>query len=920
LTGFWAVQILDLISGTLDHHGAPALPKLLPPAVPGGFLARARVASLLDEGANKPLTILAAPAGAGKSVALSAWARSRTSQVAWLSLDEPDSHRRGFWILLLAALRRADAADAVAGLQVHPHESLDILVPEFVNALQTLEHPITLVLDDLHRSASAEIYADLALLLRHPASNLRLVVSTRVDPPIGVERLRLGGQVAELRARDLAFTLDETLDLFELLGIDLARDDVGLLWRRSEGWAAGLRLAATTLAGRPNPERFVADLAGDDANIAEYLLAEVLGREQPDIRDFLIRCSVVDELPVELAAELTGRPDSASLLADLTHRHAFLSTVGDRRGVYRLHTLFAELLRAQLRYERPREVPSLHDCAARWYGRIGAPVAALRHAVESGNEELAAELARACWVEALATGEFSALRSLVSQVSPARLERDPDFALAFAASLIEGEQDSQVEHYLRLADEQAEGLVGDRRGQFAVARTAVTLYRGRARGDLRMAQVAAEQLLSEAGASNGLGHHEEIRALALSTLGIVELWNNEVDSGTRHLERALAIAGEAELDWIRVLCSAYLALGSSLAGRLAACEQRVYSTLELAARRGWSRSTPAGVALTVLAGVQFHWSLIAEADRTLDRAAMAIRQSREPPLLALYGLYRGRVRAAQGSFGEALEAFDAAADKLRAWTPGGELRSILQTEGAIMRAALGQQDSAKRDLERAAAESPVATIALARLALAAGDPESARDHLTNAAPYSDRLSVSHQVQGCVLGALVGDALADHECASKSLERALELAEPGGYRQALVAQGPVLRPVLRRQLRLGTAHRAFVEDLLLALDDGAVRASNRVTINEQLTAREAAVLRFLPTMMSNHEIASELFVSVNTVKTHLRSIYRKLNAGDRREAVVRAREMQLLAPGLARRSWLQSSWEDDAAPAAGARIR
>jgi LuxR family transcriptional regulator, maltose regulon positive regulatory protein len=888
------------ITDTRNHRGHPAQPKLLPPPVPAGFLARARIAALLDQGADKPLTVLAAPAGAGKSAALSAWTAARATPVAWLSLDERDSDRRSFWALTLAALRRVGGADPLAGLRLHPGESVDILLPELTNVLEQFDQPITLVLDDLHRSAAPEVYADLELLLRRPSSNLRLVVSTRVDPPIGIERLRLSGHLLELRAKDLAFTLEETFELFELLEIDLADHDVELLWRRSEGWAAGLRLAAATLAGRPNPERFVADLAGDDANIAEYLLAEVLSREPGDTREFLIRASVADELPVELAAELTGRRDSWPLLDELTHRHAFLAPVGDRRGVYRLHTLFAELLRAQLKYERPAEVGSLHERAARWYGRNGAPVAALRHAVASGNEELSAELARACWVQALATGELSVLRSLVQHVRPERLERDPEFALAFAASLIEGEHDPQVERYLRIADERAAELPDDRRRQFAVARDAVMLYRGRSRGDLNMAQGAAERLLADADGAQALGSQEAIRALAFSTLGTVELWNADVERGTRHLERGLAIAGDAELDWVRLLCYAYLALGSALAGRLAACEQRAHSTLELAARRGWTRSSPAGVALTVLAGVQFHWSLIREADATLDRAAIAIRRSRESPLLALYGLGRGRVRAAQGRLGEALEAFEAGLEKLSGWTAAASLRSMLETEAAITRAALGHRDVAERDLRSAAAESPGATIGLARLALTAGDPEGARAYLASAMPWQSRLMVAQQVEGWVLSALAGDTLADHDGAHASLERALELAEPGGFRQPLVAQGLAVRPVLRRQLRLGTAHRAFVEDLLLDLGDSALRASNRPTLTEQLTDREAAVLRFLPTMMSNHEIASELFVSVNTVKTHLRSIYRKLGAADRREAVQRARGMQLLAPGLTRR--------------------
>ncbi len=778
---------------------------------------------MLDRGAEHPLTILAASAGAGKTAALSAWASARTAPVAWLSLDAPDGDRRTFWSLVLAALRRAGGADPVPALEVHPSESVDIFIPELINALERHDQPITIVLDDLQRTSSREVYADLDRLLRHPLSNLRLVVATRFDPPIGVERLRLAGHVVELRARDLAFSLEETAQLLDLLGIDLADEDVELLWRRAEGWPAGLRLAATTLAERANPGRFVAELAGDDANIAEYLLAEVLAGEHPETREFLIRASVVDELPVDLVAELTGRRDSWPLLDELTHRHAFLAPVGERRGVYRMHTLFAELLRAQLRYERPEEVAGLHDRAARWYERNGAPLAALRHAVQSGDDELAAELARACWVQALASGEFTVLRSLVAQVGTRHLDRDPEYALAFAASLIESQHDPRVDHYLRIADERASGLSGDRRRQFDVARAAVTLYRGRFRGDLPMANEAAEQLLEWAEDSVALKSHEAIRALALSTLGIVEVWHGELGAGIPRLERARAVATDAELDWIRLLCDSYLALASMLCGRLAAGERRAHSALAMAAERGWSRSGPAAVALSVLANTQFHWNLIDEADATLDRAENALAGSREPPLVALHRLTRGRVRKTQGRMGEALEEFGRGIEKLADWPNSADVRSILETEAGIARAALGDRELAERDLRRAATENPGPAIGLASLALSAGDPESALVHLGATMARGDRLIVSQRVEGWALTAVAQDALADHDAASASLEHALETAEPGGFRQALLAQGVALRPVLRRQLRLGTSHRAFVEELLVALEDSGGRA-------------------------------------------------------------------------------------------------
>jgi LuxR family maltose regulon positive regulatory protein len=799
-------------------------------------------------------------------------------------------------MLVLEAFRHAGAPAPVADLAVNPREPVDLVPPELLNAIEVLEDPVVLVLDDLHRISSPEVYEDLELLLRHPSPKLRLVISTRFDPPIGVERLRLAGQVTELRASDLAFTLEEASELFELLDLRLAETDLEVLWRRAEGWAAALRLAASTLRGRSEPERLVAELAGDESNIADYLLAEVLASEPPDVRDFLLCVAIVDELPVELAVALSERPDAGEVLAGLAHRHALISPIGEGRDTYHLHTLFGELLRAQLKYEQPGRVTELHTTAALWFDRQRAPVTALRHALQAGAYGLASRLARDCWISALATGELPGLRSVIEALPQERVEGDPELAIALAASLVDTGRSDVVARYLTIADELADTVPADRRQRFEVGRATLLLYRGRSQGDLAMAQDAAEYLLSMESHLEA-SDDEAVRALAFAGLGVVELWTGSVEEGMRHLERGLAVARAAELEWLVLLCSGYLALGSALAGRLAACEQRAQATLDLAAQRGWIRTRPAGVALTVLAGTQFEWDRIDEAERTLARAEAALRLAREPPLLASYELIRGRILAARGRLGEALEAFEVALDKLAGWGAAGNLRALIETETAVIRAGLGDRDAAQRDLEMAEAASilPAPAIARARLALADGDPAHARELLTRPLEESSHLFASHRVHAWVLDAIACDELADHSTAHQSLEQALDAAEPGGFKRPLLAHGRSLLPVLRRQLRIGTAHRSLVEDLLVSLGEGTNHNGGKAILAERLSDREAAVLRYLPTMMSNQEIASELFVSVNTVKTHLRAIYRKLDASDRREAVTRARELELLAP-------------------------
>ena len=376
----------DPMTTTHDHDALSAT-KFTPPRVPVGWVGRPRLEARLEAGLQGPLTLLAAGAGAGKSAMLGAWVGGRdcTGVVAWLSLDRADRDRRRFWRGVLQALAAAGAPDPVASLAAHPVESIDLLIPALVNALVELEEPVVLVLDDLHEVGDSGVLADLDRLLRHPPHALRLVIATRVDPPLRLSRLRLTGELTQVREVDLAFTEIETADLLETAGVELAAADVRQLWLRTEGWAAGLRLAALTLQTHPDPPRFVAAFAGDDAAMADYLLSEVLAQQPDELVDFLLRTSIVDVICGDLADALTGGTHADDLLARLEREHALVSAHGDQRTWHRYHPLMRELLRSELRFRSPELISGLHRRAAAWYMAQGAPVDALRHAAEAGD-------------------------------------------------------------------------------------------------------------------------------------------------------------------------------------------------------------------------------------------------------------------------------------------------------------------------------------------------------------------------------------------------------------------------------------------------------------------------------------------------------------------------------------------------------
>ena len=386
------------------------------PRGPKAAVLRRRLLDQLDIGVQGLLTLVAAPAGAGKSALLSSWiAEGRApGPVAWLSLDTDDADRRRFWRAVLQALARATGDDAVASLAVSPREPLKMVVvlPALVDALAGREQPVVLVLDDFHEVIEA-VHDDLERVGRFPPPALRLVIVTRADPPIGLARLRLDGSLTEIRAADLAFSLDEAGALFEALDIALAPEDLATLWRRTEGWAAALRLAALSLQHHPEPREFIERFAGTDATISDYLVSEVLARQPADLRDFLLRTSVVDTLSAELADALTGTTQGHAMLARVEHGGALTTPLDDHGTWHRYHPLFAELLRAELNAQLPGEAPQLHRRAAMWLAKYGDAAAALRHAAAGSAWDLAADLTTTRWFQMMIDGEMGTVRPIL---------------------------------------------------------------------------------------------------------------------------------------------------------------------------------------------------------------------------------------------------------------------------------------------------------------------------------------------------------------------------------------------------------------------------------------------------------------------------------------------------------------------------
>ena len=877
------------------HAGTlPATKFALPPEQPT-VIVRGRLMDALDAGIRRPLTLISAPPGAGKTALLGSWigAGGPPGPVAWLSLDAAEGDRRRFWRAVLEALTRAGAGDSIAGLAVHPRGRPEALVSELTAALAERQDPVVLVLDDFHEVADA-VHADIDLLLHRPPPALKLVIATRADPPLRLGRLRLQDQLTELREPDLAMTLEETAQMLTATGVSLDQDHVRRLWEHTEGWVGALRLAALSLRGHPDPGGFVDDFAGDDRALSDYLISEVMSRMSESDRDFLLRTSIVNVLRGDLADTLTGRADGHRHLAELTRGGLLLAPL-DRRGEwYRYHALFRELLQAELRSDAAHLLPELHERAAVWLADHGDDAGGLVHAIEAEAWGLAARLAGERWVDLMLRGEVGALGPLIERLPSEWADEDPEVALAIAGALLERGDHAAAARLLTLAEAAADRVPAERRQRFAVSFSALQLHLARLRGDLEAALETGRELSR---GSDLEAVDADLRALALVNLGIAELWTGALDGAEHHLERARGAAAETGHDWVVLIAISHLAMLSGTRQDYPRGARHAREAIALAERRGWQRTWPAGAAYLVLGTAQFIWDRRDEAAETIELAREALAGTHERPLRAdARAPALGCPRRPRGDRGGARCDRGGRRGAGRLPAAPDDPRPLRDPRGDAARPAGRPRPGGApaRGRHRQRAGTLRNAVVIAQFQLADGDTEIARETL---APWSEQSEETVEgVQARVVEALAFDAASDQAAAAESLERALDLAEPGGLRWALMQFGRPLQPLLTRQLRNGTSHRALVGELLEALDGSNGRSrTNAPLMVEPLSPREQAVLRYLPTMMSNQEIASELFVSVNTVKTHLKAIYRKLDVADRREAVRRARRLELLAP-------------------------
>jgi len=875
--------------------------KITVPDVPAWTVRRPRITELIARGTRWcPLTAITGPPGAGKTMALALWAAAEPGAVAWVSLDEYDNRPGVFWSYAIAALQRSGVAVPSPGTACERADD-HVFMLRLAAALAANDPPATLVLDDLHLLTTPQVLRELDFVLRNAGAGLRLAVSSRIDPLLPLHRYRVSGHLAEIRAADLAFSSDEAGQLLAQHGITLPADSLDCLVRRTEGWAAGLRLAALSMDAHPDPGQFVTELAAEHSTLTGYLMEEVLSAQPPPIRDMLLCTSILDEVSADAAIEMTGDEQAAGTLSAMTRANAFIQPAGS--GRYRYHTLFAEVLRLKLRREHPDRVAVLHQRAARWYGRNGLLTQAVRHAARAGDWPLAAAMVidDLAISQVIEPGSGLRLADEFRDLPPGRSWTGPQPYLIAAALALSAGRDESCAAALDAAD----GLLGhvpaDQEPECQLAAAIIRLAAALRTGGLAAAAPAAaraELLLSQI-PDGKLARHPDISDRVLSGRGAVELWSGHLDEAAGLLEAAVAAAtasGRPE----PADCVAYLALAEAWRGRLRRAAElagRATATAALAARghrRPGHDRHPA--ALIALAWVHLERHELREARRCVKQADTALDRTRDELIATAAYLVAARGALAEGRASVAAQVITRARSgrPIPAWLD--QQLSMIQSRAC---AAAGDIHAALAAAGRAGSEdSPEAAVALAHAWAVAGDSDAAARALAPvlaADGVPDRVRLNAWLADARLGYGSGDRAHGH----RSLAAALRLAEPEQLRLPFVLERGWITPVLRQDPELADAHRRLLPALGPAQPvpaqpvpaTGLDRAP--VLPAEPLSDREREVLQHISGMLSTAEVASEMYISVNTVKTHLRAIYRKLAAAHRGEAVRRARQLELI---------------------------
>ncbi|MDH6515046.1 LuxR family maltose regulon positive regulatory protein [Streptomyces sp. SAI-135] len=879
-------------TGRVDPLGDPFLrTRFAIPSRPATFLPRGRLTRHLAEGLRTPLTMVNGSAGAGKTLLVADWTASLDRPVTWLTV-EAEAQRPGmFWAYFLQALSASGTplSDRVRR-PADPGRVSRTMLSEIAEDLVGRDPAPVVVLDEFDRVSASEVAEQLEFVLQHAGSGLRLVLVTRNEPMFSLHRYRAAGTLTEIRDAELAMTPEEAAALLELHGLSLPADAVRALVDRTRGWAAGLRLCALAAQQSPEPEMYLKEFEADHSAVADFLLAEVLRRQPPATQDLLLRASVLDRFCPDLVDGLTHRTDAGPILAELHRDNAFVEQLG--QGWYRLHPLFGEILQTHLRVRHPGLEPDLHRSAAQWLRRRGTLPEVLAHGAAAADWDFTA----AALVDDLAIGQFftglrsAELNELFSRMGPEATGPATELVRA-ARDLAHSDLDQGVAH-LQHAEARLAGEEGEE-GDPAAARLSCAFLEtlaARLTGSPARAEQAAETAdgIRPEVPAHLLAKHPELSALLLTHLGSARLWAGHYEDARAALSEAADCPGGVLTVGPREESLGHLALLDYLDGWPGRAEHKALAALTERERFSLPQPSGCGIARLVLAAVAVDRHELGRAQALLDEAGEQGLDTQDPVEAAGRAIATARLHLARG---DACAAMESAAPALSTAVASPWADSLGRLVTSTVQLAEGRSETAAEGVRHLPDGRPAWAVEAARIQLAAGRADEAIDLLDSLAA-DGRSGPAVTVRAALVRARAAHGAGDSETARRLVAQALVLARSERLRRPFLDAGRWIRPLL-----VGAPLRPLAAGWLLpapAPGGGPVAAPRPAPlVVEELSEREHDVLRRLAQMMSTQEIAADLYLSVNTVKTHLKSLYRKLGVNRRSEAVRRARELRLL---------------------------
>ncbi len=892
--------------------------KLFIPPERSDVIARPRLLQRLDAATRRPLTLIAAPPGFGKTTLLSQWIHSPAQPaVAWLSLDTGDNDPIRFWNYILAALqtRHPQLALDLPGLLRSPQPPpIETLLTVLINELTEISQPFFLILDDYHTIDSSAIHQGIAFLIDHLPPPLHLILISRTDPPLPLAPWRARRQLGELHAADLRFLPEEsTAFLNQIMGLGLPADAIAALEARTEGWIAGLQLAALSVQGQEDTGAFIRAFTGSHRYVLDYLAQEILDRQPENLRSFLLQTAVLDRLSGPLCQALTGRHDSQQLLEQLENGNFFLIPLDAERRWYRYHALFTDFLRSRLETLYPDLPVELHRRAADWYYHQNLLVPAINHAFTAKDFDRIAE-----WLTEKAglmfyTCEIQTLCDWIEALPREIVRTNPRLSVIYAWTLLSTLQLDKVAEPLNNA-QQTLGIdtAGDlpqipflrvARGEICTLRSVLSINAMDIPGARQLADQALRCLEGMTDQESLFNTPTDLRIVASFNRAVAAEINGEQEIAEKTFAETLRLSRARENFHLAALSFSHLAQLQTLRGALYEAAATYRESLDYIAAGPGERSPLAGPLYTGLGNLLLEWNDLEKCASYLDRGIALGQQWNNWD--ALFNGYLGRIRLAQAHNDPAaalatLETLKPAAAVL----PPVFATSLIETLHAWIKAWLGNDAEAAVAIQRTGVtlDGPMNSfqesgyLVLARVLLAQGG-----SHLVEADALLERIidfarqgnRIARIIEARILQTIVRQTSGREAAALPPLIEALNLAQPGGYIRTFANEGPRLLPLLTlAATQCDPAYIARIKEAILPADHSA-EPTAAADLIEPLSDRELEVLRCIVAGDANQEIAVTLVVSLNTVKTHLKNIYAKLGVNNRTQAAARAHELHLL---------------------------